>query len=236
VSDERRISAELQNAFVDGELDPAEWERVAAEVRGDGPLREDVATLRALKDMVRHAYAAPPAPVRRERGRGPGWKSVAVASVAFAVAGWFAHAWWRGAPEPDPASASMLRAQPAAHDRGHLLVHVSSGERAALARALDEVEYLLRAARGEGRRVEIEVVADSTGLELLRARASPFAARIAALRTEYDNISFTACGQTLQRLSEREGPVELLPGTRIAPSALDEVVKRLQDGWVYVRA
>jgi len=28
----------------------------------------------------------------------------------------------------------------------------------------------------------------------------------------------------------------LLPGTEVAPSALDEVVKRLRDGWVYVRA
>ncbi len=236
MSEERRISAELQSAFVDRELDPTEWERVATEIQGEGPLREDVAALRALKEMVRHAYAAPPAPVGRQRRRlGPSWTSRVVASVAFAAAGWLGHAWWTGAPQLDPASAYVLRAQPAALDRGHVLVHVSSGEPATLARTLDEVEDLLRSARSEGRRVEIEVVANRTGLALLQARVSPFAARIAAIRAEHPNINFIACGQTLRRLSEAEGPVELLPGTRVAPSALDEVAKRLRDGWVYVR-
>jgi intracellular sulfur oxidation DsrE/DsrF family protein len=236
MSEERRISAEMENAFVDGEVDAAEWERLAVDIERDGPSRESVAALRAMKDMVRRAYTFPPAPARRERRRGAGWGWLAAASVGFAAAGWLGHAWWAAAPTLDPASAYMLRAQPAALDRGHVLVHVSSGEHAALGQALDEVEDLLRAARTEGRRVEIEVVANRTGLALLQARVSPYVARIAALRAEYGNLSFVACGQTVQQLSERHGPVELLPGTRIAPSALDEVVRRLRDGWVYVRA
>jgi len=236
MSDERKVSAEMQSAFVDGQLDAAEWDRVAAEVDRDSRLRAELGELRTVKDMVRHAYAVPPAPSRRRFGRaGPRWPALAAASIAFAVAGSLGHAWWSRAPELDPASAYALRGDPAALDRGHVLVHVSTGSREALGRALDEIEDLLRSARKEGRSIEIEVVANRTGIELLEANVSPFAGRVAALRAEHANLRFIACGQTLRRLGAAGPTVELLPGTEVAPSALDQVVKRLQDGWVYVR-
>jgi len=236
MSEDYRISSEMQNAFLDGQLDVPEWERVAVRIEADAQLREDLDALRTVKDMVRHAYSVPPAPSGRGFVRaGPGWPAMAAASVAFAVAGWLGHAWWSRVPELDPASAYALRARPVALDHGRVLVHVSTGEREALSRALDEVEDLLGAARRERRNLEIEVVANRTGLELLEAKVSPLAARIAALRAEYANLRFIACGQTLRRLSEAGRSIELLPGTEVAPSALDQVVKRLQDGWVYVR-
>jgi hypothetical protein len=189
-----------------------------------------------LKDMVRHAYAAPPAPSRRAfRRAGPGWMGAAAAGLVFAAGGWFGHGWWSGAPGLDPASAYVLRGQPVALDSGHVLVHVSTGEREPLARALDEIEDLLRSARREHRSVQIEVVVNRTGVQLVEAKVSPHAARIARLRTEYPSLSFIACGQTLRRLGEAGRSVELLPGTEVAPSALDQVVKRLRDGWIYVR-
>lgn len=236
MNEERGISAEMRNAFVDGQLDASEWERVAARIEEDAELRQDVDALRAVKDMVRHAYADPPK-VSHRAPRRPhkGWRWVAAASVVFATAGWFGHAWWSGVPELDPASAYMLRGQAVAFDRDHVLVHVSNGDRETLGRALDEVEDLLRSARKQGRRLEIEVIANRSGLELLKANDSRFAARVTALRAEYDNLRFIACGQTLRRLDAAGHPVELLPGTEIAPSALDQVVKRLQAGWVYVR-
>jgi intracellular sulfur oxidation DsrE/DsrF family protein len=236
MSEERKVSAEMQSAFVDGQLDAAEWDRIAAQHERDAQLREDLGALRMLKDMVRHAYAVPPAPSRRAPGRaGPGWMGAAAAGVVFAAAGWFGQAWWSSAPKLDPASAYVLQGQPVALDRGHVLVHVSTGEREALVRALDEIEDLLWSARREHRSVQVEVVVNRTGLQLVQAKVSPYAARIARLRTEYPNLSFIACGQTLRRLGEAGRSVELLPGTEVAPSALDQVVKRLQDGWIYVR-
>ncbi|MBI2752481.1 MAG: hypothetical protein HYX46_03055 [Betaproteobacteria bacterium] len=236
MNEERRISAEMRNAFVDGQLDASEWEHVAARIEDDPGLREDVDALRAVKEMVRHAYADPPKVSRRGSGHPhQGWRWLAAASVAFAAAGWFGHEWWSGVPELDPASAYMLRGQAVAFDRDRVLVHVSNGDRETLSRALDEVEDLLRAARKQGRGLEIEVIANRSGLELLKANDSRFAARVTALRAEYGNLRFIACGQTLRRLDAAGHPVELLPGTEVAPSALDQVVKRLQGGWVYVR-
>lgn len=105
-----------------------------------------------------------------------------------------------------------------------------------MATALDEVEDLLRAARAEGRHIEIEIIANSTGIELLDANTSPYAARIATLHRQFPQMRVVACGQTLDRLRAKGRQLTLLPGTEVAPSALDEVVRRLRDGWVYVRA
>lgn len=244
MSEEHKVSDELRNAFVDGELDAAEWARVAQSMERDAELREDVGELRLAKDLVRHAYAVPPSRRRRAReGDAFGWRSVAAAALVFTAAGWFAHAGWQGEPALDPASAyalrgdwHTLRSDWRSLDGNRVLVHVSSGGREALGAALDEVEDLLRSARAERRSVEVEIIANSTGLDLLRADASPYAARIAALRREFPELGLVACGQTLERRRALGRQVTLLPGTAIAPSALDQVVKRLRGGWIYVRA
>ena len=243
MSEKHEISDEMRGAFADGRLDAAEWARVAEAMERDPALRRDVCELRMLKDGVRHAYAMPPVrPSRARPSAGAGWKSLAVTAVVF-VAGWFGHAWWSEKPAFDPASAYALRGDWRALrgdwstlDGGQVLVHVSSGERQALATALDEIEDLLRSARAAHRSVKVEIVANSTGLDLLRANASPYAARIAALKREFPALGLVACGQTLERRRAEGQQVTLLPGTTVAPSALDEVVRRLRDGWVYVRA
>ena len=70
---ETKVSEEMLGAFVDGQLDGAEWASVAQAVEGDARLREEVCRLRSLKESVRHAYAViPPGGRRRERRRDSG--------------------------------------------------------------------------------------------------------------------------------------------------------------------
>lgn len=243
MSAEREISEEMGGAFADGELDGAEWARVAESMARDAALRERVCELRTLKDMVRHAYAVAPARRPRVRPRaGARWRLLA-AAAAFAAAGWLGHAWWGGAPALDPTSAyalrgdwQELRGDWRTLDGSRVLVHVSSGEGAALATALDEVEDLLRSARAERRSIEVEIVANTAGLDLLRADGSPVAVRVAALRRDYPHLGLIACGQTLERRRARGQALLLAPGTLVAPSALEHVIERLRGGWVYVRA
>ncbi len=237
MSEQRRISEEMQNAFVDGELDAAEWARVAEAMGRDETLRRTLCELRMTKELVQGAYASLPSAPRRavRRARNNARWAIA-ASMLFALGGWFSHAWWTKAPELDPASAYTLGRFAATMDQNLVLVHVSNGERESLGRALDEVEDLLRAARESGRSIRIEIVANRHGIDLLRAGVSPHEARVTALRARYANLELVACGQTMQRLGERGERINLLPGIEVAPSALDEVVRRLQEGWVYVRA
>lgn len=228
------ISREMQNAFVDGQLDAAEWSAMLERIGADAGLRREICELRAAKDMVRDAYAGVK-PRHRGASVAAGWRGWGLAAllVAGIAAGALGHALLDASRESARVSgAAALRSI----DADRILVHVSSGERASLQTTLDEVEDLLRTARQANRSVEVEIVANSSGLDLLRLDASPYLARVGALRREYPNLTFFACNQTIERLRERGVTVDLLPGVHVAPSALDQVVKRLHGGWVYIRA
>jgi intracellular sulfur oxidation DsrE/DsrF family protein len=244
MSEKIRVSDEMLGAFVDGQLDGPEWASVAQAIEGDGQLREEVCRLRALKEMIRHSYAVPAA-ARRPRGRstGPGWLALAAASLTFAVAGWFGHARYDRPHLLDAASAyalsgdwHSLRSDWGSLQDGKVLVHVSSAGREALTAAVDEIEDLLRDAKAAKRQLQVEIVANGPGLDLLRADDAALAGRLVALRRQYPHLGFVACNQTIERRRAAGKPVELVAGTVVAPSALHEVVERLRAGWIYVRA
>lgn len=152
-----------------------------------------------------------------------------------AGAGWLLHAAFApGISATEAALAEGASLREVSNER--VVLHVSSSRREALQTALDDVEEVLRASARRGRRIEIEIVANSSGLDLLRVDTSPFPARIAALRAQYTNLTLVACNQTMDRLREKGVTVHLLPDVQSARTALDQIVKRLQSGWAYVRA
>lgn len=220
------ISDEELNAFVDDELDAADRERVLAAVATDGALAQRACALRLTKEHVRHAYAEPPAAPSHARPT-PAWRALATALLVAgaALAGWTARD--RALESASPASRHA--------DSGHVILHLADREAARAETVLDDAEGLLLAARESGRPMVVELVANAGGLDLLRAGVSPHADRIARLRAEHANFTLIACGQTIERLRERGIEVRLLPGTRVASSALDQIVTRMGQGWSYVR-
>jgi len=235
MSQEPEVSQEMQNAFVDGQLDAADWTAMVERVGADEALRRQVCELRTLKDMTRSAYAG----VHPRRAAPPanrwGWARVAGLAIVFAAAGWLAHA---GIERNGGLAVIMARSgvelRGAQADR--ILVHVASSRGDVVDSALQEVEDYLRDARAAGRKVEVEIVANNTGIDILRADASAYTARLERLRAAYPNLTYIACNQTADRLREKGVTVELIPGVHVAPTALDEIVKRMQQGWVYIRA
>lgn len=242
MSDERRISEEAMAAFVDRELDAAEWGSVASRIESDPALREEACRLRAQKELIRYAYAVPERSRTQRPSRRAGWMSIAASGALFAVLGWFASEYWNRPATLDAASAYALRGDWrtlhgnwGALKDDKVLVHVSSADRAVLDNALDEIEDLAREARQGGREMQIEIVANGPGLDLLKASDRRTATRLEALRREYPGLTLVACRQSLERRRARGEEVELVGGTGIAPSALHEVIERLRTGWVYVR-
>jgi intracellular sulfur oxidation DsrE/DsrF family protein len=227
MSREQEVSREMQNAFVDGQLDAADWTALVQRMGHDEALRCQVCELRTLKDMVKGAYAdAHPRRAALPANR-RGWARVAGLALVFTLAGWLTH-------------DATDRGQVAAAEHGlaakGLVVHVASSRGEVVDTALQEVEDYLHDARAEGRHVQVEIVANQTGLDILRADKSPYATRLEALRAAYPNLTYIACNQTADRLREEGIKVKLLPGVHYAPTALDEIVKRMQQGWVYIRA
>lgn len=233
------VSLEELNAYLDGELAPADAERVVAALGADPALREEACALRALREQLRLAYDVPPrAPRRADVGRNcfaARWPHALAAMLLLCcgiVLGWLGHGWQSsGAPGWDDALAPRIAADPR-----RLVLHVGDFDPVRIDALLAESAAQLAAAQSAGRPLRLEIVANSGGLDLLRVAATNYAATLERLRRDYpERFSLVACGQGLQRVRETGGDTRLLPGVVVAPSALDAVVKRLAEGWSYRR-
>jgi intracellular sulfur oxidation DsrE/DsrF family protein len=237
------VSDETLHAFVDGELDVSESEKLIANMREDKELAQRVCAVRSLQSMVRLAYAEPPAAAggphaahRRQlmqrcalgclllvAGLSGGWalrgmEPRAVATMPAAISGGYQ-------------AVSLAREA----DPNHVILHLDSAAPEKMRAVLDQAELLLDEAERQGRAMQLEIIANSRGVDLLRAGVSPHAARMAHMKQRYANLQWVACGQSLARFTSEGQKVELLPATRTAPTAIGEIVSRLQQGWTYVR-
>lgn len=238
------VSDETLHAFIDGELNVAESQAFIARMRQDRELAQRVCALRNLQSMVRLAYAEPPLAVARSQRAAPPrqlMKRSALAGLLLFVGlsgGWAL----RG---QEPQAVASLPAVPlegyqpvslaGAADPNRVLLHLDSDAPDKMRAVLDQAELLLVTAEQEGRAMQLEIIANSRGIDLLRAGVSPHAARMARMSQRHVNLHWVACGQSIARFSAEGQKVELLPATQTAPTAIGEIVTRLQQGWTYVR-
>jgi intracellular sulfur oxidation DsrE/DsrF family protein len=248
MSADRTISDEHLNAFVDGQLDADEKSRILGALNADDELSRRACEFRRLRELVQHAYDIPPPPPRRQRlgSRASGLRQAVAAALLLAVgggAGWVAgHAQQQSplnlrAMYLDEEKAFQTAALDQAPVRGErkIVLHISSDAPDKLETALDTAEQLLATYGQLGQPLELELVANAGGLNLLRADVSPYAERVRELQRQYDNLTFLACRTAMDRLQrEKRMSPDLLPEALITPNALDEILTRLQQGWMYI--
>jgi intracellular sulfur oxidation DsrE/DsrF family protein len=238
------VSDETLHAFIDGELDVAESETLIARMREDKELAQRVCALRSLQSMVRLAYAEPPV----VGGRGSRATPRRQLIQRFAVAGFILVVGLSGGWALRGVESQVVAALPAAIANGYQLVslahkadpnrvmlHLDSAAPDKMQAVLDQAERLLDEAEQQGRAMQLEVIANSRGINLLRAGHSPYAERMARMKQRHANLHWVACGQSIARLRGDGEKVDLLPDTQTAPTAISEIVTRLQQGWTYVR-
>lgn len=238
------VSDETLNAFIDGELDVVESETLIARMREDKELAQRVCALRHLQSMVRVAYAAPPAAAGRASRAVPRRRLVQYSAVASLIlmlglgGGWALRGLEPQAVAVLPAVVSsgyQVVSLAREADPNRVMLHLDSAAPEKMVAVLDQAERLLTQAEQHGRTMQLEVVANSGGLDLMRAGVSPHAERIALLKRRHANLQWVACGQSIARFKSEGQQVVLLPATRTAPTAIGEIVTRLQQGWTYVR-
>lgn len=242
---EQKLSEELLNAFVDDQLGPEEKGRVFLELSRDEALNRQVCELRKLRDLVRMAYAdvQPPSAETRASGRSSRLGVGIAAAVTLAlgvVLGWLLH--------DHPAQVSPAVAAPGAilvgapqDDAGDaqlkIVVHLNESAPARVAQTLDEVESLLKLYRANGQTARVELVVNGDGLALLRSDVSPAPERVRRMQQEYDNLTFIACQNTIDRLKRESGIVaQLLPGVVVIDSGVAQLMRRQNQGWAYIQA
>lgn len=240
------ISNELLNAYLDNELDSDERGEIMTALEKDSALAGRLCELRNTKELTQFAYSLP----HDGQRKGKQWKygkrfsSLAVAASLFMVVGslvgWFAHDHLdvnsvmradQGQIYLDSSQASLALEA----DQKKVILHVDTADPDRLTAALDSAEDLLLASEANGNKLELEIIANAKGLNLLRVGTTPHAERIADLSKKYDNLSILACNRAIKRLEDLGIKVQLVPEAGIAPSALDQIVNRLKQGWVYIK-
>jgi hypothetical protein len=238
------VSDETLHAFVDGELDVAESEALIARLREDQDLAQRVCNLRSLQSMVRLAYVDPPVADGRKSRSTPRRQFMqrfalgCLVLVAGLSGGWALRGFESQTLAALPAAVSdgfqvvslMHEADP-----NRVMLHLDSSAPDKMVAVLDQAEHLLNEAEQQGRAMQLEVIANSRGIKLLRAGHSPYAERMARMKQRHANLHWVACGQSLARLRQDGQEVALLPDTETATTAIIEIVTRLQQGWTYVR-
>jgi len=239
----QNISDEYLNSFVDNQLDSSEKIHAFDIINQNESLKNRVCELSALKVIIKHAYNQPPAHTRPKVKFQRRWimhfQSLAACLLLLVggVSGWLTHD-WLGGPESQNIASMLLTSQrddSLAIDARKIILHISNSNPARLKTALDETEGLLNNYRHANRTIQVEVIANKQGVDLLRANLSPYKDRISLMQKKYPNLNFMVCGQTINKLRNEGKNVELIPHTGVALSAADQINKRLLQGWGYVK-
>ena len=234
-------SDEQLQAFVDDEIDISERKEIIEAINQNDALACRVCELMQLKDSVRLAYREPPQPVNNRDRWNASNKALfsvqAVAAVMLLAVGTLIGVLLQPQlnPSASTAPAGLAQIAPPGDEYRRVVFHISTVDPERLAQALDDAEELLASYKDTPEKVQLEVVANAEGLALLREDASPYVERIHRMAMLYDNLSFLACSRTIEKLKLKGIEVRLVPDAEIIPAALEKIVDRLHEGWVYIR-
>lgn len=241
----QNISDEYLNSFVDDQLDSSEKIRAFEIINQNEILKNRVCELSALKVIVKHAYNQPPDYVLPQKRFQRHWtkhiQSLAACLLLLmgGVSGWLTHSWINKSDSQNQNIASMLltsqrddsiATDATIADARKIILHISNSNPTRLKAALDETEGLLNNYKRANRFIQVEVIANKQGVDLLRTNLSPYKERISLMQKKYPNLNFMVCGQTINKLKNEGNKVELLPLTGVATSAADQINKRLLQG------
>ena len=125
--------------------------------------------------------------------------------------------------------------KPVKYDNSKLMLHISSSNIETLDKALKQAESLLLQYEKQNKPLELEVIANSGGVDLLRVAKTPYAKKVLALQKRFKHIQFVACFNTLNRLAANGEDVKLLPGVTADMPVVDKIIGQIQHGWTYVK-
>ncbi len=101
---------------------------------------------------------------------------------------------------------------------------------------LDVAANVSRYYSGRGEEVEITVVAFNGGLDMLLADRSPVKERMMNFAKSMPNVSFVACGNTLDTLTAKEGKrPPLMAGVTVVDAGVAALMDLSEKNWTIVR-
>lgn len=243
IHNKKQYSDEHLNAFIDGELDAFEKAEILNAVRHDAELSRRICKLQKLHNLVQLSYQSIEIPERHKTtgdlAQSVKFKWFAAASFFLAIgtiAGWISHQTINPGNLVD--IAQVTHNPNAANNAEHwrLMLHVSTANPNRLNLVLNEAETLLEEYAKSSRKLELEILANSEGLALVTDNGKGYNKRLQKLQYKYENLAVLVCGQTLKKVQRTHGKkLKLLPNANVVSSAINQIVKRQQNGWSYIR-
>lgn len=243
----KHYSDEHLNAFIDNQLDTAEKAEILNAVRHDAELSQRVCKLQKLHNLIQLSYQSVEIPEQHkaptEFTSSTKFKWVAAASLFLTIGtitGWVSHQAMQ--PANNLSDIAQITHNPAAANNANtnapwkLMLHVSTAKPHRLDIVLDEAEALLEEYAKSSRKLELEILTNSDGVALVTNNGKSYNKRLQSLQQKYENLAVMVCGQTLKRIQHKQGKkLNLLPNTSVVSSAINQMVKRQQSGWSYIR-
>jgi intracellular sulfur oxidation DsrE/DsrF family protein len=128
---------------------------------------------------------------------------------------------------------SMALAEGQTH---YVALHVDENDPAVMNMALNNAQNVSAYYAEQGDSVVIELVAYGPGLNMFIPEASPVADRISTMSLEMDNLSFAACGNTLNAMQKKAGhDIPLMSEAKVVPSGVVRLIELQEQGYAYVR-
>lgn len=235
-----KFSDEMINAYADGELQGSEKAEFESALQKDAELQCALDDVVSLKAQLRSAYDSVQLP-SQEQVKKANYRVAAYAGFLLLA---FSGGWISSAMIPQQAPVietvyqedgySGIRAA-SVQQPGKYILHIGSHDDAKFKYILDKAEYLMTHYQDDMQLIELEIIANAEGLDLLREDASPFAQRVKDLSQRYPKIKFIACSNAIERMREKGIEPNLINAVHQGPTALDQVVKRMNDGWTYIK-
>jgi len=243
MNDKTQYSDEHLNAFIDDQLDTTEKAEILDAIRHDAALSQRVCKLQKLHNLIQLSYQSIEVPERHkvtdDLMRSKKFKWFAAASIFLAIgtiAGWISHQTLHSNSLVDIAQVTHNPLATKNANHWKLMLHVSTANPNRLNIVLDEAEVLLEEYANSSRQLELEILTNSEGLALVTNSGKNYNKRLQKLQQKYDNLAVLVCGQTLKRIQSVQGKkLNLLPNTNVVSSAINQIVKRQQSGWSYIR-
>lgn len=117
-----------------------------------------------------------------------------------------------------------------------LAIQISDADMANMNAVLDIAANVSRHYSEIGDEVEIEIVAFGGGVHMLRSDTSPVKERLVQFMQSMVNVTFQACGNTLDTMARQEGEQPpLLGGVGTVQTGVARLIELDEQGWTIVR-
>ncbi len=227
------ISDELLNSFIDGQLTDEERHEILDLLEQDKALAVRVCEFQRVKQRVKLAYdQIPTSHLSETVVQKFNYFPRIAAAVAIFCLGILLGTVGLNQIQQEQQSESLTTNDATTK----VLVHLTTSDSEIGLNTFTNLENMLQEYRERGQNIRVEVVANGHGINLLRQGTTPFAALIARLTEEYQNLSFAACKNTIDQIQiTSDEEIDLIPQAKLIDSGIVEVIQRQQQGWTYIR-